>query len=85
MKIGIIDAEIIGKNKRGMKPEGYKKYKRDIDGYLAEYGKKNAPWTYLEDFIENNKILYNEVFKERFEMLLFSLAKHGKYKDKHKG
>lgn len=68
---------------RGMKPEGYKKYKRNIDGYLAVYGKKNAPWTYLEDFIENNKGIYNEIFKERFEMLPFSLAKYGKYKRKY--
>ena len=32
---------------RGMKPEGYKKYKRDVEGYLKEYKKKNAPKTRL--------------------------------------
>lgn len=68
---------------RGMKPEGYKKYKRDIDGYLAEYGKKNAPWTYLEYFIKNNKEVYDTIFKERFNILPFSLAKYGKYKGKY--
>lgn len=66
---------------RGMKPEGYKKYKRDIEGYLAEYGKKNAPWTYLEDF---NKIT-NNVFDNIFNILPFSLAEYGKYKGKIKG
>lgn len=65
---------------RGMKPEGYKKYKRNVEGYLKEYKKKNAPWTYLEDFIQNNQDLYNQIFKERFQLLPFSLAQYGKYK-----
>lgn len=61
---------------RGMKPEGYKKYKRDIDGYLKEYGKKNAPWTYLEDFQSRT----DDIFKKQFNTLPFSLAEYGKYK-----
>ena len=65
---------------RGMKPEGYKKYKRNVDGYLAEYNKKNAPWTYLEDF--NNKTNY--MFDDIFRVLPFSLAEYGKYKNKYK-
>lgn len=65
---------------RGMKPEGYKKYKRDVEGYLKEYKKKNAPWSYLEDFVENNQNLYNQIFRERFQILPFSLAQYGKYK-----
>lgn len=60
---------------RGMQVEGYKKYKRDIEGYLAEYGKKNAPWTYLDDF----NIKTNGEFIDIFSILPFSLAKHGKY------
>lgn len=67
---------------RGMKPEGYKKYKRDVEGYLKEYKKKNAPWSYLEDFVENNQNLYNQIFRERFQILPFSLAQYGKYKKK---
>lgn len=62
---------------RGMKPEGYKKYKRDIVGYLTEYGKKNAPWTYLEDFNQQT----NNCFDDIFHILPFSLAKYGKYKE----
>lgn len=65
---------------RGMKPEGYKKYKRDVEGYLKEYKKKNAPWSYLEDFVENNQNLYNQIFRKRFQILPFSLAQYGKYK-----
>lgn len=68
---------------RGMKPEGYKKYKRDIEGYLKEYEKKNAPWTYLDDFIVNNQELYNNLFKKQFNIIPFSLAEHGKYKGKY--
>lgn len=68
---------------RGMKPEGCKKYKRDIEGYLKEYGKKNAPWSYLDDFIANNQELYNSLFKKQFNIIPFSLAKHGKYKGKY--
>ena len=62
---------------RGMKPEGYKKYKRDIEGYLAEYGKKNAPWTYLEDFNQQTNNCFNDIFN----ILPFSLAQYGKYKE----
>lgn len=65
---------------RGMKPEGYKKYKRDIIGYLEEFGKKNAPWTYLEDF--NNKT--NNCFEKEFSTLPFSLAEYGRYKGKYR-
>lgn len=61
---------------RGMKPEGYKKYKRNIEGYLAEYKKKYAPWTYLEDF--NSKT--DNLFSKEFNILPFSLAEYGKYK-----
>ena len=64
---------------RGMKPEGYKKYKRDFNGYLKEYKKKNAPWTYLDNFVNDNFLIYNKLFKEYFKILPFSLAQFGKY------
>lgn len=41
---------------RGMKFEGYKKYKKDINGYLAEYGKdsKGSSWVAYEEYVEKN-------------------------------
>lgn len=38
---------------RGMKPDGYKKYKKDVDGYLKEYSEKSkgAPWRYYDDMV----------------------------------
>ena len=64
---------------RGMKPEGYKKYKRDVEAYLQEYKKKYAPWTYLEEFIEQNEVEYKQYFKDLFSILPFSIAEYGKY------
>lgn len=37
---------------RGMKADGYKKYKRDYVSYLKEYDKKYASWRTIESFIE---------------------------------
>lgn len=37
---------------RGMRRDGYKKFKRDIEGYLAEVGFKGSEWRSIE-FIEN--------------------------------
>lgn len=90
MKVGIIDAEIIGKTKhrfpnlccmkissfyatvaawcnqpsmfntftfrlfsqcRGMRRDGYKKYKRDVESYLKDIGFKGSEWRSME-FIE---------------------------------
>lgn len=34
---------------RGMRKDGYKKYKRDIDGYLNEIGVKGSEWKGMED------------------------------------
>ena len=41
---------------RGMKFAGYKKYKKDINGYLAEYGKdsKGSSWVAYEEYVEKN-------------------------------
>ena len=64
---------------RGMKPEGYKKYKRDVEAYLQEYKKKYAPWTYLEEFIEQNEVEYKQYFERLFSILPFSIAEYGKY------
>ena len=64
---------------RGMKPEGYKKYKRDVEAYLQEYKKKYAPWTYLEEFIEQNEVEYKQYFEDLFSILPFSIAEYGKY------
>lgn len=38
---------------RGMKAEGYKKYKRDVEGYLKEYITKYNCWRSLEKFISD--------------------------------
>ena len=62
-----------------MKPEGYKKYKRDVEAYLQEYKKKYAPWTYLEEFIEQNEVEYKQYFERLFSILPFSIAEYGKY------
>ena len=64
---------------RGMKPEGYKKYKRDVEAYLQEYKKKYAPWTYLEEFAEQNEVEYKQYFEDLFSILPFSIAEYGKY------
>ena len=48
---------------------------------LRSMEKKNAPWTYLEDF--NNKT--NCMFDDIFHVLPFSLAEYGKYKNKYNG
>lgn len=37
---------------RGMRREGYKKYKRDIEGYLREFGFKGSEWRSME-LVEN--------------------------------
>ena len=39
-----------------MKSEGYKKYKKDINGYLTEYGKdaKGSSWVAYEEYVERN-------------------------------
>lgn len=39
---------------RGMNNEGYKKYKRDIEGYLKDGNKKGACWRYVEEFEQQN-------------------------------
>ena len=33
---------------KGMKREGYNKYKRDVEGYLQEYGVKGSEWRSME-------------------------------------
>jgi len=35
---------------RGMGNEGYKKYKRNVEQYLRDGGKKGACWRYMEEF-----------------------------------
>lgn len=39
---------------RGMKGDGYKKYKRNIDGYITEYGEdaKGASWRYYDMLVD---------------------------------
>jgi len=37
---------------RGMRRDGYKKYKRDVEGYLRDIGVKGSEWRAME-FIEN--------------------------------
>lgn len=43
---------------KGMASDGYKKYKKDIDGYLKEFGdKKNAkgsPWRCFDKYVADN-------------------------------
>lgn len=58
---------------RGMKAEGYKKYKRDFKGYLTEY-KKYSSWVYLEDFYKET----GTMFEKEFNILPFDLAQYGK-------
>lgn len=42
---------------RGMKADGYKKYKKNITGYLAEYGEtaRGASWKYYDEFVSKNE------------------------------
>ena len=56
---------------RGMKLEGYKKYKRDFEGYLTEY-KKYSSWNYLDDFYKQTE----NMFKKEFNILPFDLAEY---------
>ena len=41
---------------RGMKADGYKKYKKNITGYLTEYGEtaRGASWKYYDEFVSRN-------------------------------
>ena len=39
-----------------MKADGYKKYKKNITGYLTEYGEtaRGASWKYYDEFVSSN-------------------------------
>lgn len=50
---------------RGMRREGYKKYKRDIEGYLAEYGFKGSEWRNME-LIES---LFPQIANKYYDLL----------------
>lgn len=40
----------------------YSKYKRDIEGYLQDGGKKNETWIALEEFCRTHKELCEKYF-----------------------
>lgn len=63
---------------RGMKPEGYKKYKRDFDGYLKEYKNKYASWNHLDNFMK----MTNDIFLKEIEILPKKISKYGIWKVK---
>lgn len=65
----------------GMKLEGYKKYKRDVDGYLKEYSVKYNSWICYENFIKENK----EDFLEYVNVVPNDLAKYGRWVKNKKG
>lgn len=48
---------------KGMSKDGYKEYKRDVDGYLSSGGKKYAPWRALEFVSEKFPDLEDKYFK----------------------
>lgn len=58
---------------KGMKPEGYKKYKRDWQGYLKEYGTKYSCWRALDSFVEK----HGSIFDEQFDTCPPQVAIHG--------
>lgn len=61
---------------RGMKPEGYKKYKRNFEGYLKEYKHKYASWNYFDNFMDAT----NFQFTKTASILPKSLAQYGIWK-----
>ena len=58
---------------RGMKPEGYKKYKRNFEEYLAEYKIKYSSWKYFEQFMEDT----NNIFNKEAQILPKELSEYG--------
>lgn len=44
----------------------YSKYKRDIDRYLQDGGRKNENWRSFDKFVETHKGIYNKYFKEQW-------------------
>lgn len=50
---------------RGMRRAGYRKYKRDIEGYLREIGWKGSEWRSME-LIENR---FPEIAKQYFDFV----------------
>jgi len=59
----------------GMTADGYKKYKRDIDGYLKEYNKKYNSWRMIEEFEDK---IGKEFFKE-LNTLPQALVEYGRW------
>ena len=63
---------------RGMSNDNYKKYKRDIDLYLKEVGKKMSCWKYYDWFVEklkqNNRL---EEFENYFNIVPDSILEYG--------
>lgn len=47
---------------KGMSAGGYKKYKRDTDGYLGSGGKKGSPWRALEMVSQNHPDIAEKYF-----------------------
>lgn len=58
---------------RGMSNKYYSIYKRDIEKYLKEIGKKGACWRYMEEF--ENK--YPEISEKYFNIVPDSLLEYG--------
>ena len=58
---------------RGMKPEGYKKYKRNFEEYLAEYKIKYSSWKYFEEFMKDT----NNIFNKEVQVLPKELSEYG--------
>lgn len=59
----------------GMVADGYKKYKRDIKGYLKEFGTKYSSWRYYEQFMNDT----NNIFSEYVDIFPCDLTKYGRW------
>lgn len=48
---------------RGMRKDGYRKYKRDIEGYLRDIGTKGSEWRAMEEVEQ----LYPNIAEQYFD------------------